>query len=62
MQPSDKGVVFPCLPSFFNQPSTCKTNMRKSLQNLASNVNQLSLGVHKERDYKYDELDFQAFL
>jgi hypothetical protein len=38
--------------------STCKTNMRKSLQNLASNVNQLGLEVHKEKDYKCDELDF----
>jgi hypothetical protein len=41
--------------------STCKTNLRKSLQNLASNVNHLGLGVHKEKDYKCDELNFQAF-
>ena len=34
----------------------------KSLQNLASNVNQLGLGAHKEKGYKCDELDFQAFL
>jgi hypothetical protein len=34
----------------------------KSLQNLASNVNQLGLRAHKEKDYKCDELDFQAFL
>jgi hypothetical protein len=34
----------------------------KNLQNLASIVNQLVLGAHKEKDYKCDEFDFQAFL
>ena len=37
-------------------------NFTNSLQDLASNVNQLGLGAHKEKDYKCDELDLQAFL